>query len=457
MTDGSNPPSPGDQAGKSEGGPDSTEMTTVFSVGQPGSQLPLPPGAESGAPLLLPPPPAADPNRLHISAEELAAPSISERVEQMRQAAVPQLVRPVGAATSTGRSFGAAGTMLLAGLVGGLVGWVGGELLSQSYAEENAIRECFASAGFPDACSYEPWYGTNLKVGSIMFVAPIAILLGAVIAGWDGISARSQQKFWSLVGRALPVLIAAGVIGGWLGQAIYESATKDATSFDDRHFPRGLAWAVFGCGIGLALGVASKSSKRAINGAIGGAIGGFIGGFAFDYINLSDSNGIPNRLIGITITGAVVGLAIGIVETARREHWLEIVSGGMAGKQFILYNDRTTIGSGHTADITLIKDPGISGEHAVVERSGASLNIRPVAAGAAIQVNGVVSGGQSLTEGDLVQLGSTVVRYRAKQAVMPTGMPHLAGGGPIAGQYAPAPQTYQAPPNGGPLPPPPAG
>ena len=51
------------------------------------------------------------------------------------------------------------------------------------------------------------------------------------------------------------------------------------------------------------------------------------------------------RITGIAITGLAIGLGIGLVEVARRQHWLEIMTGGMAGKQFILYSSRTTIGA----------------------------------------------------------------------------------------------------------------
>jgi len=402
----------------------------------PGVDAPVPPGAAragAGGPLV-------------ISAEELASPTVDARANAMRQATAPQLVRPVGTPPRSSRLRSVL-PLVLAGLVGGLLGWGVSELVSQSASFERAMVDCFENFDpTSDACNYEPWYGMSQTKAAIAFIAPFAIVVGMLIAGWDGVSSRSPAKFLSLAGRALPLLAVAGVLGGWLSQEYYSSAIEDARSVDDLHFPRGVAWAIAMTGIGVAVGAASRSGKRAVNGALGGAIGGFIGGFVFDYIDLSDTDGLPNRVVGLMLTGLVVGTSIGLVETARRQHWLEIVSGGMAGKQFILYHDLTTIGSGHDCHVTLIKDQGIGAQHAFLERRGDALVVRSVNPAAPVSVNGVTTVEARLAEGDLVQLGSTVLRYRAKAATMPTGMPAFpagAGAGPPAG-----PPPAAGPPSG---------
>lgn len=360
------------------------------------------------------------PPRMLITEEDLAGSAVDERVEQLQAATSTPLVRSVGVPTSstTGSSWwrGTVATLGLAGIVGGLVGWGASELVARPQSED-------------------PWYGTSPITGTIIFIGLFAVVLGAVIAAWDGIEVRNWVKARAAALRALPYLVAGGVAGGFIAQKIYEAVMEGAwerafeadTESEFRqaiegslHLGRGLGFGVAGALIGLALGAAAKSSKRAVNGAIGGVVGGFLGGFMFDYVAdpMSDTSGVMPRLVALTLTGVAIGAAIGLVETVRREHWVEIVSGGMAGKQFILYHDQTVVGSGGECHITLIKDPGIAPSHLVLSREGQSLVLRP-SFQVPVLVNGMPSAGQALNDGDLVQAGQTVLRYRAKAASMP--------------------------------------
>jgi len=365
--------------------------------------------------------------RLVVTSEELQASDVETRVQQMRAATAPQMVRAVGDAPSQVRTRSVALVMLLAGLVGGLLGWGASELISESWRIEESLSadnliQCEATSfeEFQEQCMYEPWYGLGPVRTTVAFLTPFAVVLGTLLIGWEGIQTRSGAKFWRTAGVALPILLVAGAVGAWLASEVFKSMTDDIRSLDDMHLPRAIAWAIAACAIGLAVGAASRSGQRALNGAIGGAVGGFIGGFVFDYIDLSDTNTIPNRLVGLTLTGAFVGLAIGLVEHARREHWLEIVSGGMAGKQFILYRDVTTIGSSPTCDITLIKDAGIGAQHATLQTSGGVAELRSFGPSLEVQVNGTPTTQGRLSEGDLLQMGTTILRYRNKAEATPT-------------------------------------
>jgi hypothetical protein len=369
---------------------------------------------------------AAPGDRLVIKSEELHTSDVDRRVEEMRAATAPQTVRAVGEAPSRSRTRSVALVMLLAGLVGGLLGWGAAELVSQQWRLEESftlenLRDCRATTPeeFED-CVFKPWYGFGEVANAIAFLTPLAVVLGMLLVGWDGIQTRSGAKFWRTAGRALPILVGAGALGAWLSAEVFTSMLEDVTSIDDLHLPRGVAWAIAMCAVGFAVGAASRSAQRILNGAIGGAVGGFVGGFVFDYIRLSDTNAIPNRVVGLVVTGGCVGLAIGLVEHARREHWLEIVSGGMAGKQFILYRDVTTIGSSPTCDITLIKDPGIGAQHATLQTGAGTAELRSFSPSLAIQVNGAPTTERRLSEGDLLQMGTTVLRYRSKAEATPT-------------------------------------
>ena len=72
------------------------------------------------------------------------------------------------------------------------------------------------------------------------------------------------------------------------------------------------------------------------------------------------------RLIGLLFVGVGIGVAIGLIETARRDAWLNVVGGAMTGKEFIVYEAETKIGSDPKCEIVLIKDPAIQPYHFVI-------------------------------------------------------------------------------------------
>lgn len=352
-----------------------------------------------------------DPNKLVISEDDLAAPEIDERVEALKAAATPQMVRQVGSApSSTSSASSNVARLALAGLFGGALGWL--------------VSEIIARPDAPDAL-----FAENFAAGTAAFTALYATGLSAVLSGWEGVEARSWPKASTALGKALPAAVIGGAASGWIAQiaifepildAAYESATTDVDVLNAFHLARGLSFMFMGIIVGAALGLASGAGKRAVNGAIGGAVGGFVGGFAFDYVGTATDSGGLSRAVALGLTGTLIGLAIGLVENARKEHWLEIVSGGMAGKQFILYNDRTVIGSSPACSVTLIKDPQIAPEHVTLMSSAQGLRMSAMDPSRPTLVNGQPQQQAVLTDGDLVQVGSSVVRYRQKAQATPT-------------------------------------
>lgn len=366
--------------------------------------------------------------KLSISSDDLQAPSVNARIEQLQTAAAPQMVRNVGQvqpSNGTTAKFGkTAGILAGIGLAGGIVGAILAEIISA-----------------PDADP--PRFGDNLTIGTMVFTTCFAVGLGAFLLAWRGINSGSSAKVWRDLGTGVPVVAVGGAIGGAIAQQIYspmvESATKralEADNFEEArrilanalHFPRGIAFMLVGLMIGISLGVANKSVKRGQNAVIGGVVGGFIGGFMFDYVgewfSSGDSAGFISRLVAMAIIGALVGFGIGLVDDIRRDLWLEIASGGMAGKQFIVWEQRCSIGSDPSCDITLIKDPMISPQHAVLVRDGGSIRVEVVPGAPMIRVDGVDTLNAPLNETSMLQIGQTVLRIGQKNA---TAMPTFNG------------------------------
>ena len=105
-----------------------------------------------------------------------------------------------------------------------------------------------------------------------------------------------------------------------------------------------------------------------------------------------------------------------LLEQAARTHWIEIVEGGMAGKQFILYKNEITIGSSSDSDITLIKDSAIVPRHARLRIQGNRSTAESLNPGNPILINGVVHTSSPLVDGTLITLGQTQIRFREKKS-----------------------------------------
>ena len=364
-------------------------------------------------------------HRIEITFEELSTSAVDSRVEQLRAAAAPDLVRPVGsadAASSGGNSFFRSGIVSqgIAGLAGGLLGAIVVEVIGQ-----------------PDSNS--PWYGSSAELGSVIVFSLYALGLGVGLIGWPGIEAKSGRKFGGDLLRALPFLLGGALAGAYVAQLVYTKMTQNIAAtakqlasdnnwtsaqyyqylVDHNHLPRAIALGIGGLAIGAAVGASRKSLRPVVNGMVGGAVGGFIGGFLFDYIGSGSSSGTTARFVAFGLTGLLIGIGTGLVEEITKQHWLEIISGGMSGKQFILYQNKVVIGSGPSCEITLIKDPAIAPEHLVLTSSSGGLALSPSSPINPVLVNGASVSSHALSDSDLIQVGSTILRYRSKSDEMP--------------------------------------
>jgi hypothetical protein len=373
-----------------------------------------------------PPPQHPDPgtgpgDRIEITAADLATPEVEQQVRALQEAATPQLIRSVGtpqAPTPGAWWRGSLATSTLAGLLGGLVGFA-------------------LSEGIMGGDDTERFFVDDVTMNTAMWMTLVALGISALLSGWEGIEARNGQKLLQAWKVGLPVTALGGFVGGVIAQVMFSSAFDRALERAMRassereaieimesalRVPRAISFLVAGAIVGIALGVASGAKQKTINGAIGGAIGGFLGGFLFSFVTAS---GALARTVTLCVTGAAIGGAIGLIEQARKEVWLEIVNGGMAGKQFILYHDSTTIGSAPGCHVTLIKDPHIAPHHASIVRGPSGPEIHAADPSVGVLVNGQAVQRAPISSGDQVQVGTTLLRLGLREQATPTiaGMP----------------------------------
>jgi hypothetical protein len=317
---------------------------------------------------------------------------------------------PAVAAAPTAQSTflrGIRGQGLLAGLAAIALGWLVTEILN--------VADWTAETEF------------RIHLNGAAFVAMLGAIFAVVFNGWNEITTRQWDGLADIAKRSAPWGAVVGGVAGFLASLAYvemfqrvleNMSFEDFESIDtnaDLYLVRAFGWAVFGAGVGAATAAVVRSSRKLQNGLLGGAIGGAVGGLFFHWLAWQIEDSTVARLLGLAAIGAGIGLAIAVVETARRQAWLHIVGGGMAGKEFILYEEQSSVGASPKCSVTLIKDPAIQPFHFVISQSGAA---RVVTAyeGAQVLVNAQPVTQHRLRDGDVIQAGQTSVRYAERAA-----------------------------------------
>ncbi len=248
-------------------------------------------------------------------------------------------------------------------------------------------------------------------------------VFGAVYSAWDDASSGVWSRVPAAAAIGLGIGLAVGALSGAIAQALYgsivESILADAEDVDDLldaygslefYVARGLGWGVFGLGVGAAAAAAKRSARKLVNGLIGGAAGGLLGGLVFHWLSMQIDSGPIGRHLGLVALGLGIGAAIGLVEVARRQAWLRVLAGGMAGKEFIVYHEVTDVGSSPRCQITLIKDPAVAPHHLRIVERGARRTLQAFD-GCHVVVNGVPVTQHVLRSGDVVHVGSTALQF----------------------------------------------
>jgi len=295
-------------------------------------------------------------------------------------------------------------TMALAGAVGAFLGWA---VLEPFYSDEG--ESLLMRLGLPVICV---WAAIGLFVGLA-----------------DALVSRNFAR--AALGGGVGLLI--GLVGGavvyWIANVVFGSAVRVAVLAlrPDRpttsiliaiSMARAIAWAVAGTTAGIGPGIALRSGKLVVNGLLGGVVGAFIGGLVFDPIALAvgGTEGAVSRGVGFTVTGLAVGLMIGLVGELAKEAWIRVLTGPLAGKQFVVYRNPTYLGSSPKCEIYLFKDPDVEPQHAAIHQVQRTYEVEDLRSRTGTYVNGrPVAGRQRLLDGDQIQIGSTVFDYSERR------------------------------------------
>jgi len=291
--------------------------------------------------------------------------------------------------------------LAIAGLIGGLLAW----LLTELIIDQDQV--------------YYQWTVELLINASILF-SIVGGIIGAFLGSVEGITSRVAEK--TFIGIAIGFLVGfmGGAVGGFTGQFVYGiMGGGQHVNIIMQILVRGFGWALAGLFIGLGQGLGTGGGKKVINGLLGGLIGGTIGGLLFDLIGFVFMVGIVSRAVAIALLGLFTGLAIGLVQEIRKEAWLKAIKGETAGKEYIIHSEKTTIGSAPKNDIVLIKDPGVSVYHAVINVENSAYHISDLQNTGGVWVNDRQIAKQRLRNGDIIQIGGHRLKYFEKSVSEP--------------------------------------
>lgn len=253
-----------------------------------------------------------------------------------------------------------------------------------------------------------------------LWFAVISLIINIAITSWEAIEAKNHKMLLNrgLISGAYGFGI--GFITGILAQIAYGMFGGGYGSVDifSQIFARTLGWTLAGVGLGITQGIVLKSKQKIQNGVLGGAIGGFIGGILFDLIGSvftsGNDSGLVSRMVGITSIGAFSGLFIALVDDMAKEAWLKISYGKLKGKEYILYNEKTTIGSHYSCDIVLSVDIAINPKHCIIQKDGSVYSIKSIQ-NSRLVINDRSVTSKQLQTGDRIKLGNTELLYVEKK------------------------------------------
>lgn len=304
------------------------------------------------------------------------------------------------------------------------------------------LSVCSALGAFLSWLALEPFFddsaiggeGAAANLAAIFMFPTVAAGIGLFLGAAEGIMCRNALR--AVISGS--VGLGVGFVGGLVALIptgfVFRLMSMIAFSFwrnpQEGEMPtgfallilmmgRGAAWSIISIPAGLGQGIALREKKIIINGIVGGVLGGLLGGILFDPISLvltsADGQATYSRAVGFVCIGLLVGLFVGLVEGWTKTAWLVMRKGPLAGKQFILFKDTTTLGSSPKAEIYLFKDDAIEPRHAIIYNRGGRFELEDTNTPDGTYVNGIPVKRQMLQHGDQIVIGKTVLEFSLRE------------------------------------------
>lgn len=253
---------------------------------------------------------------------------------------------------------------------------------------------------------------------SIFLGGIFGVFVGAFFSSSQGIFAMDNSKLlWGMITGAV-LGIAGGVMGFLIGQGalfvIGEYLVNTSRSFSKIALPlsRSIGWAILGIFIGSTEGIRSRSLNKLAVGILGGLLGGIAGGLIVEYIRLFMPNMVIARFIGLLVFGLSIGFFYGLVEKKLSYGVLRLLNGKYKGKEYLINQKRTRIGSLKKNDINLIDYEYVDDKHAELIVKKNNVYIKNISIIEPAQVNDEMIDEEMLKLQDVIKIGNAKFLYR---------------------------------------------
>ena len=277
----------------------------------------------------------------------------------------------------------------------------------------DALYDLYVDCGYSDTKAAAA-IASTIRISTGFWSALIATFIGLMMGIGEGVFYGNKEHAvkYALIGAAISLGI--GFVGGFLGQWIYRVMLDDEAAMFSSSLVRAIGWALMGAGIGVAVGLIKPEKRRILFCTLGGFLGGLLGGFLFNYVALIIPNDAVSRGVGIILMGALIGLGVGLLEQMAKEAWLKVVRGEFEGKEYLVFNGKTSIGNNSQNTIVLFKDKLVAPHHCDIVTEGNRFVLVDAGSVLGTTVNGVKVDRKVLRQGDAIAIGNSVLVFNTK-------------------------------------------
>ena len=262
---------------------------------------------------------------------------------------------------------------------------------------------------------------TNLLLGG----AIIGGAIGFFVVSVEAIRDQSLVRFARLASYGVIIAMFGGALGMYVGDRINQLVVwlfGDLLLFT--MLARGMGWSLLGIAIGASEGIAARSIGKFSYGTIGGLLGGFIGGMLFElfyyFARLTLTTTYFWSALGLVILGACIGSLSALVQTVFQPANVKVMRGWQEGREYALDKPASILGRDEHADIALFRDMKVEKKHCSIKNSdGRYFLVNNGAPPEYTLVNEMpVADQRELSDGDRIQLGSVILKFQLRAALM---------------------------------------
>jgi len=257
---------------------------------------------------------------------------------------------------------------------------------------------------------------------AVVMVVSVGATLGVGLSQVGGLAAFQGKKQLVRLGPGLLGGLVGGIVGGLLGNLLFYLLGSRLIGLT--FAGRVLGWTLLGIAIGTCEGLLERNWRKIRNGLIGGTLGGLIGGVIFNPVSSLIGSPVSSRAFAFVAVGLCLGMFISLVEVLMKEAWLTVEDGFRPGRQLILKDEVTTMGTSEKAGLIFIAygAKGVEPMHVrICRQNNGAFTVEDLNSRTGTLVNGEpVKISTQLSDGDVIEFGVNKVRFNSRHVASHT-------------------------------------